>query len=38
MNSRAELAVASRELDNGTFIKNKKEKSISQINKFYQED
>jgi redox-sensitive bicupin YhaK (pirin superfamily) len=38
MNSREELALASRELDNGTFIKNKKEKNVNQINKFYQED
>jgi len=38
MNSREELALASRELDNGTFIKNKNEKNIDQINKFYQED
>jgi redox-sensitive bicupin YhaK (pirin superfamily) len=38
MNTREELAVASRELDNGTFIKNKNEKNIEQVNKFYQED
>ena len=38
MNSREELAAASRELDNGNFIKNKKDKDPEQINKFYQED
>lgn len=38
MNTREELALASSELDNGTFIKNKNEKNINQINKFYQED
>lgn len=38
MNSREELAEASRELDNGTFIKDKKEKNPDRINKFYQED
>jgi len=38
MNSREELRTASQELDNGTFIKNKNEKTISEINKFYQED
>ena len=38
MNSREELAAASKELDNGTFIKSKKEKKPTQINKFYQED
>ncbi|MFP4199737.1 MAG: pirin family protein [Halanaerobium sp.] len=38
MNTREELAAASRELDNGTFIKNKNEKNIEQVNKFYQQD
>jgi len=38
MNTREELAAASRELDNGTFIKNKSEKNVEKINKFYQED
>ena len=38
MNSREELATASKELDNENFIKNKKEKDPEQINKFYQED
>jgi len=38
MNSREELAAASKELDNGTFIKSKKEKKPTQINKFYQEN
>ncbi|RCW58713.1 MULTISPECIES: pirin family protein [Halanaerobium] len=38
MNSRKELAAASQELDRGTFIKNKKEKNVSQINEFYQDD
>jgi redox-sensitive bicupin YhaK (pirin superfamily) len=37
MNTREELAAASRELNNGTFIKNKNEKNIKQVNKFYQE-
>jgi len=38
MNSREELARASKELDNGRFIKNKKEKDPEQINNFYQKD
>ena len=38
MNSREELAATSKELDNGTFIKNKKDKKPAQINQFYQED
>jgi redox-sensitive bicupin YhaK (pirin superfamily) len=38
MNSREELAAASKELDNGTFIKSKNEKKPTQINKFYQEN
>ena len=38
MNTGAELETASRELKNGTFIKNKNEKNIEQINKFYQND
>ena len=38
MNTRKELVTASRELDNGTFIKNKDDKNIEQVNKFYQED
>lgn len=37
MNSREELAVASKELKDGTFIKNKNDKNIEQINNFYQQ-
>ena len=38
MNTREELARASKDLDNGQFIKNKKDKYPEQINKFYQKD
>ncbi len=38
MNTEEELETASRELNNGTFVKNIKEKNVDQVNEFYQKN
>lgn len=38
MNSREELAAASKELDNGSFIQNNNKVKPDQVNEFYQQD